>query len=108
VAILNKGWLVAQAPIEELLKGNQGVFEIKLKGMTTDIYAKVSNLSWVNSIQQNHSRDNETWHVSVNDQELAEDQLLRLILSDKRIKVIHFGQNVVELEDIFLSLMEDA
>jgi ABC-2 type transport system ATP-binding protein len=46
------------------------------------------------------------WQVSVDDEEAAEAQLLRLVLSDDHLIVTEFGRKKYELEEIFMGLIE--
>jgi hypothetical protein len=45
------------------------------------------------------------WQVSVSDEAAAEDQLQRLILEDRSLKVKHFGRKTYNLEEVFLELV---
>ncbi|MFX0123095.1 MAG: ABC transporter ATP-binding protein [Candidatus Hodarchaeota archaeon] len=107
VAILNKGDLIAQGSIEELLAGNEGlIYNIKIKGDTTKAYNHISGETWITDINVLEKNGYTTWQVGVNDSTLAEQQLLRLLLKDEQLRVIEFQQKSFELEDIFLKLVE--
>ncbi|TXT61297.1 MAG: Multidrug ABC transporter ATP-binding protein [Promethearchaeota archaeon] len=108
VAILNKGKLIAQGPIEELLAGSEGIiYKINLKGDTQNIKKSILNEPYVTNIKSEKINNISTWYVSVNDENVAEDNLLRKILSDQNIKVIEFAKKQYELEEIFLNLIGD-
>ena len=47
-----------------------------------------------------------TLQVTVTDEAIAKDQLLRLVLSDEQITVISFNRKRYELEDVFMHLVE--
>jgi ABC-2 type transport system ATP-binding protein len=108
VAILNKGSLVASAPLSELLAGTEGtVYTITLKGnpqRTKDLLAKQS---WINSVQTMEQNGKAKWLVSVSDEAVAEEELLRLILRERSLSVCEFGMKKYELEEIFFRLVED-
>ena len=107
VAILNKGELIAEGPIEELLAGSEGlIYEVKIKGDSTEAYNRISQEAWIKEIQTIGRNGYTTWQVSVNDSTLAEQKLLRLLLKDTQLNVIEFQQKSFELEDIFLNLVE--
>ncbi len=107
VAILNRGQLVAQAPIEALLAGTEGtVYTVVMKGETGEIYKQVAGQPWVKSITATAQDGRTTWQVSVSDEAAAEAQLLRMVLADRGITVTEFGRRRYELEDIFLSIVE--
>ena len=77
VVILNKGELVAQGPIEELLAGSEGViYIIHLKGEVEVALKMVQSLSWVSGIKTSQHNEESIWQVSVTDPEAAETQLL--------------------------------
>lgn len=108
VIILNKGEKIAQAPIEELLEGAGGpVYSVTMRGDVEDAYARISALPWVAGIQASQRGDQTHWEVSVTDKAAAEDQLMSLLVSSG-VKVADFGLKAVELEDIFIQLVEGA
>jgi ABC-2 type transport system ATP-binding protein len=106
VAILNRGKLIAQGPIEELLAGSEGiVFKIILKGDVKKIYQKVSKEPYITNIKSETKKDATIWYISVNDENKAEERLLRTVLSDNSIRVLEFSKKQYELEEIFLNLI---
>lgn len=109
VAILKKGQLVAQAPIETLLAGNEGViYSIGLKGETNGTQSRLSNQSWVIGLTTlPGSNGHSTWQVSVSDEAAAEAQLLRLLLEDRQLTVTEFGRKKYDLEEIFMSIVRE-
>ena len=108
VAILNKGQLVAQAPIEQLLAGGSGstIYALALKGDVTQAQQRVAAQPWVSNIRVMPDNSHIDWQVMVTDEAVAEDQLLRLILSDAHVTVLEFGRKKFELEEVFLGLVE--
>lgn len=109
VAILNKGELIACAPIKELLAGSQGVvYKLLIKGDSSAAYSQVSKQDWVSSLQTESIDGKTRWHVSVTDETSAENELLRLVMKDDQIIVKEFGIHEYELEDIFLNIVEES
>ncbi|MFX0052900.1 MAG: ABC transporter ATP-binding protein [Candidatus Hermodarchaeota archaeon] len=107
VAILNKGELIAQGSIEELLAGSEGlIYNIKIKGDTAKAYDLISGEAWVSDIKVIEKNGFTTWQVGVKDSTLAEQKLLRLMLKDEQVRIIEFQQKSFELEDVFLNLVE--
>jgi hypothetical protein len=45
------------------------------------------------------------WQVNVNNEDQAEDQMLRLILEDRALRVKNFGRKTYNLEEVFLSMV---
>jgi ABC-2 type transport system ATP-binding protein len=108
VAILNKGQLVAQAPIEQLLAGGSGstIYVLTLKGDPAQAQQRVAAQSWVTGIIAKAANTHTDWQVTVTDEAAAEEQLLRLVLADPQVKVLEFGRKKYELEEVFLGLVE--
>ena len=109
VAILNKGELVAQAPIEELLAGSGGTtYRLKLISGIDTVRDILKAQPWVTGVTETRVNGAQSLSVSVSDEAAAEGQLLRLALSDPSVTVIEFGQQKQNLEDVFLNIVEGA
>jgi ABC-2 type transport system ATP-binding protein len=109
VAILNRGNLVASAPLSELLAGADGtVYSITIKGNPQRAEDLITKQAWVNSVQAMKVNGRTKWLVSVKDEAVAEEELLRTILRDGSLSVCEFGIKKYELEEIFLKLVEDG
>ncbi len=107
VAILNRGVLVAQAPLQELLVGGDGlVYSLVVEGDFASAQERVSSQSWVAGLRVSHSNGRALWSVSVTDEAAAQNTLLRLVLADGHANVLEFGRKAYELEEIFLELVE--
>jgi ABC-2 type transport system ATP-binding protein len=112
VAILNRGTLIAEAPITELLAGDgcSAIYQITLKGEANAAIAeaqtRVASQPWVQNLSIAGKDGSTDWQVSVTDDAAAEDLLLRLILEDRSLKVKHFGRKTYNLEEVFLDLVE--
>ena len=109
VAILNKGELIAQAPIAELLSGSgETVYAVTLRGDDASIAsatAQANELAWVSGIKASRRGDQTIWEVTATDGAAAGDELLSLLVSSG-VKVADFGRKEYELEDVFLSIVE--
>jgi len=109
VAILNRGRLVAQAPIEQLLAGSEGtVYTVVVKGDGERAREHVTSQPWVKSVGVTPGNGLTAWNVSVNDEQVAESQLLRLVLSDENLVVTEFGRKKHDLEEVFLNIVEGS
>jgi ABC-2 type transport system ATP-binding protein len=107
VAILDHGKLISQAPIEELLNANSAPeYTFALKGETEKARLRLSSLPWVTTIQAKPVNSHISWQVTVNDEAVAEAQLLQQVQLGGEVTVLEFGRRKVDLEDIFLSLTE--
>jgi ABC-2 type transport system ATP-binding protein len=106
VVILNKGQLVAQGPIEELLAGSEGViYLVHMKGEADSALKQVQPQPWVSGIKTGEYGDETTWQVSVTDPQAAETQLLKLLVNGP-VVVTEFRRKQYELEDIFMQVIE--
>jgi ABC-2 type transport system ATP-binding protein len=109
VAILNRGKLVTQAPIEELLAGSgESVYTVTLKGDAENAYQGTQEQPWVSGIEASRNGDQIVWHVSVTDAAAAEDRLLSLILASGGVTVSDFGRKERDLEEVFLNIVEGS
>ena len=106
VVILNKGQLVAQGPIEELLAGSEGVvYLVHFKGDADSVFKQVQSKPWVSGIKTGVHGDEITWQVSVTDPQAAEAQLLKLLVGGP-VVVTEFRRKQYDLEEIFMQVIE--
>jgi ABC-2 type transport system ATP-binding protein len=106
VAILNKGVLVAEGPIEELLAGSEGItYLVHLKGDADSAVNLVKSQPWVSGVKTGVHGDETTLQVSVTDPDAAENQLLKLLVNSPAV-VTEFRLKQYELEDIFMQVVE--
>jgi ABC-2 type transport system ATP-binding protein len=116
VAILDRGRLLAQAPIDELLTtGGAGVtvYELALKGESGAVLeqarACVRSQSWVSSLEESSGPGGERhWIVRAADESAAEEDLLRLVLKTRGVRVTGFGRKRLSLEEAFFDLIEQG
>ena len=107
VAILNRGELLAQAPIGELLAGVGGtVYTMTIKGDHQNAYSRISAQEWVSSVNVVHGDERTRLQIGVSDEGAAEDLLLRLAMSEGDAVVTEFGRRRYELEDVFVDMVE--
>jgi ABC-2 type transport system ATP-binding protein len=108
VVILNRGELIAQGPVQALLAGDQGaVYTIVTQGDTELACERLSRQPWVTNLELSNMDEGTRWAVSVSDTEAAQARLLRLVMQDEWIEVIEYGRHVLELEEIFMRLVEE-
>jgi ABC-2 type transport system ATP-binding protein len=109
VAILNKGELVAQAPIEELLIGDGEItYTFKTRGDPGLVRTLLGSQPWVSTTQEEQENGHSVWRVSVSDEDAAEDNLMRLVASVPGIRVAEFGRHKLNLEEAFLNIVEEG
>jgi hypothetical protein len=107
---LNKGTLVAQAPIDELLstRGGGTTYSATLRGDPTAVRLRLEEQPWMSSASVNHSNTSLHLQVTVRDEAAAEKHLLALLMADPGVTVLEFGRTRHNLEDVFVDLVEGA
>jgi ABC-2 type transport system ATP-binding protein len=109
VAIMHRGELLAQAPLNQLLAGKKHrVYLLTLAGNTHAAQVRIGTEEWVSDIRSTTDADQTRWEVEVTNADIAEDQLLRLVLEDKGLRVIEFGSKKYKLEDIFIDTIGNS
>jgi ABC-2 type transport system ATP-binding protein len=113
VVILERGRLIAQGRIEELLSGNRDVFNLTVRGDSSPVLAKLLSVPWVKKVEVDRSTANSTNHttkleIHVTDTHAAEQELLRIAMQDPAMIVIQFDRSTQNLEDIFVNLVEGS
>lgn len=107
VAILNKGELIAQAPIEELLAGSGGItYRFTLDSGAEYVRDILQAQPWVTNLTETRADGTQSLYVSVNDEAMAKNQLLRMALSSPSVTIVEFGRQKHNLEEVFLNIVE--
>jgi ABC-2 type transport system ATP-binding protein len=108
VVILNKGALVAQGPIEELLAGGQGnTFTLTIKGDSVGVETRLNSQPWVAGIDTISKNGRVSWLIHVSNPEIAEDQLVPLALVGGGVTICEFGRKAQNLEQVFMNIVEE-
>jgi len=108
VVILNKGVLVAQGPIEELLAGGQGTtFTLTVKGDSAGVENRLQSQSWVTGIEPISKNGKVSWQIRVSDPEIAENQLVSLAQAGGGVIICEFGRKAQNLEQVFMNIVEE-
>jgi ABC-2 type transport system ATP-binding protein len=109
VVILNRGELVTQGTVETLLAGDQGVvYKLTTLGDPGAARQRLSNQPWVRALEIEPMGAGHRWRVAVSDPVTAQSRLLRMVMADDGIDVIEYGREVLELEEIFMRLVQEA
>jgi ABC-2 type transport system ATP-binding protein len=108
VVILNKGALVAQGPIEDILAwGQAAAFLLTVKGDSAAVEHRLRSQPWVTDIKEMSRNGRVSWQIQVSDPDLAEAQLVPLALSGGDVTICEFGRKAQNLEDVFLSIVKE-
>jgi ABC-2 type transport system ATP-binding protein len=113
VVILDRGRLIAQGRIEELLSGNRDIFNLTVRGDGSPVLAKLLSVPWVKKVEVDRitsdSNDRTTkLEIHVTDAHTAEIELLRLVMANPATIVTQFDRSTQNLEDIFVNLVAGA
>jgi ABC-2 type transport system ATP-binding protein len=107
VAILNKGELIVQGPIDELLAGGKGVvYSVRISGNGDGARQRLANQPWISEVRSVDHDEETRLTISVSDEELARARLLRLLLEDPQLLVTDFRRKEYELEEVFINIIE--
>jgi ABC-2 type transport system ATP-binding protein len=107
VAILNRGVLMAEAPIDELLNGSgTSTYCMTVKGQCDSVYEKIRAQPWVKGVEVLRGGPKTTLEIGVTDEGRAEDELVRLVAGANDLTVTEFTKRRVELEEVFMKIVE--
>ena len=107
VAILNKGELIAMAPIDDLLNTRESVvYDLIVQGDPVKVRSILTTQPWVSSVTAVANNGYTTWSMTITDESLAEKKLLRLLLQDETITVKELSRKKYDLEDVFIKFVE--
>lgn len=107
VGILNKGELVALAPIEDLLQAKESViYDVLIQGDTVGIQSQIEAQPWVSSLNTVSVEGNTKLSLTAKDEVSAEKNFLRMLLHDENIIVKEFTRRRDGLEDVFMRIVE--
>ncbi len=108
VVILDRGRLIAQGSIDELLLGNSNLFNLTLSGDGQTVKSRLLAIPWVNKIEietgspdLTNSRTTKLL-IHVSDARTAEIELLRIAMQDPETIVTQF--DLLRTSKIFLSI----
>ncbi len=107
VGILNRGELVALAPIEELLLAKESVvYDVLIQGDPGKIQSQIEAQPWVSSLNTVSVEGKIKLSLTARDEVSAEKNLLRMLLHDENIIVKEFTRRRDALEDVFMRIVE--
>jgi ABC-2 type transport system ATP-binding protein len=108
VVILNRGELVTHGTVETLLAGDQGVvYKLTTSGDPEQSRRRLASQPWVSALEIEPAKEGHRWRVAVRDPAEAQSRLLRLVMAEDGIDVIEYGREKLELEEIFMRLVQE-
>ena len=82
-------------------------YRVTLRGGDLDTArTQIESQTWVSEIQAIQENGEQRWIVAVNDSDIAESQLLRLLLANEDLVVSDFRRREYELEEIFMDVVQ--
>ena len=109
VAILNKGQLIAQGPIKDILKNKEdkSIFNVKVQGDISQVKRRLILQKWISNVNITQLSDDSNYQleITVSDDEFAQKNLIRELMNLNLI-ICEFQRQEYELEDIFMKLVE--
>ncbi len=109
VVIMNKGELVAQGPIEEVLAwGQADSFTLTVKGDSVGVETRLRSQPWITSLEEMSRNGRVSWRIGVSDRELAEAELVPLALAGGGVTICEFGCKTQNLEEVFLNVIKES
>jgi ABC-2 type transport system ATP-binding protein len=111
VVILDRGRLIAQGRIEDLISGDCNLFQMTVRGDGEIVKNRLSSIPWISKIELETGIPDLTntrttkLQIHVSDARVAEVELLRLAIADAQTIVTHFERSAHNLEDIFVNLV---
>jgi ABC-2 type transport system ATP-binding protein len=107
VAILNRGQLVTSGPIEQILKGKDGViYTLAIEGPRNGLGERLAALPWVVHTTVAQHNGTSVWQINVSDEGAAKKELLRYVLADSSVTVTEFTRKKYELEEVFMDIVK--
>lgn len=108
VIILDRGRLVRQSSIAELLLSSTSTFTAVLRGNTETAEMRLRRQSWVTDVQRTMTNGTASLVIKVADEEAAANQLVNIITADGDTVVMSLARHQEQLEDVFMRLTHEA
>jgi ABC-2 type transport system ATP-binding protein len=109
VIIMNRGELVAQGPIDEVLAwGQTDSFSLTVMGDSQGVEARLHSQPWVTGLEEISRNGRVSWQIRVSNRKLAEAELVPLALAGGGVTICEFGCKTQNLEDVFLDIVKES
>jgi len=109
VCILNKGQVISQGPIDEVLSiGTDSIFTVEIEGDVEGARTALLGQPWVDQVAVDGNGASARLRITVNDPTAAETRLQRVLLEDEALIVKEFARHSASLEEVFVDLVEEG
>jgi len=106
VVILNRGEMIAQGPIEDLLSSGRDVeYNITFEGDAKAAREKLDQIPWITRLTEAKQNGVLQWRISVSDPDQAKQKLLPLLVRSPQLTILSFGRRERELEEVFMQVV---
>ena len=106
VCILNKGQIISQGQIGEVLSvGTDSVFTVEIEGDVERARTALLGQAWVDQVAVEDNGASARLRVTANDANAAETRLQRVLLEDETLVVKNFAKHSANLEEVFVELV---
>ncbi|MDH3307928.1 MAG: ABC transporter ATP-binding protein [Acidimicrobiia bacterium] len=106
VCILNKGRIISQGQIGEVLSvGTDSVFTVEIEGDVERARTALLGQAWVDQVAVEDNGASARLRVTANDANAAETRLQRVLLEDETLVVKNFAKHSANLEEVFVELV---
>jgi ABC-2 type transport system ATP-binding protein len=109
VAILDRGRLRLQGPLEEVRRARAGArYRLTVRGDAMERLAVLAQQPWVAHVASDRDGEDTIVRVDVRDEARAETDLLPLLTETRTVRVRAFGAETDRLEDVFVRLFDGS
>jgi len=109
VIILNRGKLVAQGPITDILAVDSEVsYDVELNGPSSDLRIDLLTIPWVTKVERVGQNGHTRWRIAVSSAELAERDLMRQMMSADGVQIVSFARRQRSMEDAFMQMIGET
>lgn len=104
IAILNKGKLIISSSLEELkTKYASQIIEVELEKDSAEIISRLKKESWAVNVEEN----NRLIKIWIKDKEVINKNIALKFFANENVGILDFGLKLPEVEDLFVSILED-
>jgi ABC-2 type transport system ATP-binding protein len=114
VVIMERGQIVAQGTIDDLLSGGRNSFYVTVRGDGLPVKNRLQAVPWIKEIESDtglldiKQEPTTRLQIHVADAYIAETELLRLMMADEATIVTEFVRSSHNLEDVFVNLVAEG
>jgi ABC-2 type transport system ATP-binding protein len=111
VVIMERGQIVAQGTIDDLLAGGRNSFYVTVRGDGLTVRNRLQAVPWIKEIESDpglldiKQEPTTRLQIHVADAYIAETELLRMMMADEATIVTEFVRSSHNLEDVFVNLV---